>query len=183
MPSYKGTSRYKCDYIPMYERKLKNVVLPIQHFVSFLFQVIYVSANEDCPEYLDDNTLAPTEVDSEPVFISPETESEPITDTEVVVEPIIDTEVDVEPITDTEVAVEPIIETEVAVEPITDTEVVAEPITDTEIVVEPITDTDVSAEKSKKKFSCKLNENYYQHSIITCFNPIIVIYKRFPFLS
>jgi len=115
--------------------------------------VTYVSANEDCPEYLDENTLAPTEVDSEPVFISPETESEPITDTEVVVEPIIDTEV----------AVEPII--------------------DTEVVVEPITDTEVSAEKSKKKFSCKLNENYYQHSIITCFNPIIVIYKRFPFLS
>jgi hypothetical protein len=110
--------------------------------------VIYVSANEDCPEYLDENTLAPTEVDSEPVFISPETESEPITDTEVVVEPIIDTEV--------------------AVEPITDTEVVAEPITDTEIVVEPITDTDVSAEKSKKKFSCKLNENYYQLPIIAC---------------
>ncbi len=125
--------------------------------------MIYVSANEDCPEYFDENTLAPTEVDPEPVFISPETESEPITDTEVVVEPI----------TDTEVAVEPIIETEVAVEP----------IIDTEVVVEPITDTEVSAEKSNKKFSCKLNENYYQHSIITCFNPIIVIYKRFPFLS
>ena len=120
--------------------------------------MIYVSANEDCPEYFDENTLAPTEVDPEPVFISPETESEPITDTEVVIEPIIDTEVVVEPITDSEVAVEPI----------TDTEVVAEPITDTEIVVEPITDTEVSAEKSKKKFSSKLNENYYQHSIIAC---------------
>ena len=90
--------------------------------------MIYVSANEDCPEYLDENTLAPTEVDPEPVFISPETESEPITDTEVAVEPI----------------------------------------TDTKVVVEPITDTEVSAEKSKKKFSCKLNENYYQHSIIAC---------------
>jgi len=130
--------------------------------------VIYVSANEDCPEYFDENTLAPTEVDPEPVFISPETESEPITDTEVVVEPIIDTEVVVEPITDSEVAVEPITDTEVVAEPITDTEVVVEPITDTKVVVEPITDTEVSAEKSKKKFSCKLNENYYQHSIIAC---------------